>query len=566
MGRARPITDNQAHLQVIREGMMDTMRPGGSGYAVSIGAPYQMAGKTGTAQVVSRKGVNAVDPRNLPMHLRHRSLFVGFAPADNPSIVLAIAVEGGGYGASTAAPIARKIFDAWLLGKMPQLTAEEAAAAGDAETARWRRPATPTARLRRPRRKRRPPRRARNAGTGRTGAAAMMAFLHWLGDLAHRLVRTLDWPLCAALGALMAFGLLVMHSAGGPHLVMAQGSRFAVGVLAMWGISRISPLRLRAWTPLIYALSMLPLLAVFVIGTGKYGRQWLNLGLFYLQPAELLKISMPMMAAWYLHQRPLPPRLFTVLVTAVIIGVPTGLIMLQPDFGTAVLIAASGVFVLYLAGLSVVVRHRRGVRRGDRRAGDVCADRLVLHAASVPEGPHPDLPRPGKRPAQRRLEHHPVQDRDRLRRLERQGLGPGQPVAPELHPRADHRLRLLGAERGIRLDRRGHRAGAVSVRGGALPVDRGQRARYLFAADRRRHRPVVLRLRAGQRRHDFRPAAGGRRADAADELWRHLGGVVAGRAGRGDGGEGLSPGERGLLIRRMLIRINRPVIKQGHTP
>ena len=179
----------------------------------------------------------------------------------------------------------------------------------------------------------------------------MMAFLHWLGDLAHRLVRTLDWPLCAALGALMAFGLLVMHSAGGPHLVMAQGSRFAVGVLAMWGISRISPLRLRAWTPLIYALSMLPLLAVFVIGTGKYGRQWLNLGLFYLQPAELLKISMPMMAAWYLHQRPLPPRLFTVLVTAVIIGVPTGLVMLQPDFGTGVLIAASGAFVLLLAGL-----------------------------------------------------------------------------------------------------------------------------------------------------------------------------------------------------------------------
>ncbi|WP_288730093.1 penicillin-binding protein 2 [uncultured Pseudoxanthomonas sp.] len=131
----RPITDNPAHLQVIREGMMDTMRPGGSGYAVSIGAPYAMAGKTGTAQVVSRKGANAVDPRNLPMHLRHRSLFVGFAPADNPSIVVAIAVEGGGYGASTAAPIARKIFDAWLLGKMPQgLTAEEAAAAGDAET------------------------------------------------------------------------------------------------------------------------------------------------------------------------------------------------------------------------------------------------------------------------------------------------------------------------------------------------------------------------------------------------------------------------------------------------
>ncbi|HBK45148.1 MAG TPA: penicillin-binding protein 2, partial [Xanthomonadaceae bacterium] len=76
-------------------------------------------GKTGTAQVVSRKGVAAVDPRSLPMHLRHRSLFVGFAPADNPTIALMVAVEGGGYGGSTAAPIARKIFDAWLLGKLP---------------------------------------------------------------------------------------------------------------------------------------------------------------------------------------------------------------------------------------------------------------------------------------------------------------------------------------------------------------------------------------------------------------------------------------------------------------
>jgi penicillin-binding protein 2 len=53
------------------------------------------------------------------MHLRHRSLFVGFAPAENPVIAVAIAVEGGGYGGSAAAPIARKLFDAWLLGKMP---------------------------------------------------------------------------------------------------------------------------------------------------------------------------------------------------------------------------------------------------------------------------------------------------------------------------------------------------------------------------------------------------------------------------------------------------------------
>ncbi|WP_434031074.1 penicillin-binding protein 2 [[Pseudomonas] boreopolis] len=118
-GPTKPISDNPGNLQWVREGMMDTMRPGGGAYSVAIGAPYQMAGKTGTAQVVSRKGTAAVNPRSLPMHLRHRSLFEGFAPAENPTIAVAIAVEGGGYGVSTAAPIARKIFDAWLLGRLP---------------------------------------------------------------------------------------------------------------------------------------------------------------------------------------------------------------------------------------------------------------------------------------------------------------------------------------------------------------------------------------------------------------------------------------------------------------
>ncbi len=119
-GRTLPVSPSAAHVQAVREGMMATMQPGGSGARMAAGAPYVIAGKTGTAQVVSRKGTAAVDPRSLPMHLRHRSLFVGFAPADNPVIAIAVAVEGGGYGGSAAAPIARKVFDAWLLGKMPE--------------------------------------------------------------------------------------------------------------------------------------------------------------------------------------------------------------------------------------------------------------------------------------------------------------------------------------------------------------------------------------------------------------------------------------------------------------
>lgn len=114
------ITDNPANLRAVQEGMVATMGPGGTGRAMAAGAPYLMAGKTGTAQKISRKGSQSFDPHSLPYHLRHQALFVGYAPADNPTIVVAISVEHGGFGGSTAAPIARKIFDAWLLGKMPE--------------------------------------------------------------------------------------------------------------------------------------------------------------------------------------------------------------------------------------------------------------------------------------------------------------------------------------------------------------------------------------------------------------------------------------------------------------
>lgn len=183
----------------------------------------------------------------------------------------------------------------------------------------------------------------------------MKNVLRWLLDLAWRATRTLDWPLCLALVTLMGIGLAVLYSAGGasggPALLKAQGVRFAVGLAAMWALSRVSVVRLRAWSPGVYLLAMLPLLAVLLVGTGKHGRHWLDLGLFYLQPSELLKIALPMMVAWYLNQRPLPPRPATVLAAGVLIVLPTALILLQPDFGTAMLIAASGMFVLLLSGL-----------------------------------------------------------------------------------------------------------------------------------------------------------------------------------------------------------------------
>ena len=118
------ITENANNLRVIQEGMEMTVNgPGGTARVMSVGAPYRIAGKTGTAQVVNRRAM-AVNPKSLPLHQRHRALFVGYAPAEDPTIAVAVMVEGGGYGAATAAPIARKIFDAYLLGKMPEVPVE----------------------------------------------------------------------------------------------------------------------------------------------------------------------------------------------------------------------------------------------------------------------------------------------------------------------------------------------------------------------------------------------------------------------------------------------------------
>lgn len=103
-------------LQAIKTGMEATMHTRrGTGWAIAAGSPYLIAGKTGTVQKISRKGNLSFDPKNLPLHLRHQALFIGYAPADNPKIAVVVVVEHGGYGASSAGPIARKMMDAYLL-------------------------------------------------------------------------------------------------------------------------------------------------------------------------------------------------------------------------------------------------------------------------------------------------------------------------------------------------------------------------------------------------------------------------------------------------------------------
>jgi penicillin-binding protein 2 len=110
--------------------MVDVTRPGGTAVRAAQGAPYLVAGKTGTAQVVGMKAGEKYDEKRVKEQHRDHALFIAYAPADDPKIALAVLVENGGHGGSTAAPIAREVFDFHLLGKRPErkqpLSPEEA--------------------------------------------------------------------------------------------------------------------------------------------------------------------------------------------------------------------------------------------------------------------------------------------------------------------------------------------------------------------------------------------------------------------------------------------------------
>ncbi|HVK56039.1 MAG TPA: penicillin-binding protein 2 [Burkholderiales bacterium] len=114
------------HLELVKAAMVDVLRPGGTAALAAKGAGYVIAGKTGTAQVIGMKqGEKYVESR-IAERFRDHALFVAFAPAESPKLALAVLVENGGHGGSAAAPIARQVFDYYLLGKKPSKPAEEA--------------------------------------------------------------------------------------------------------------------------------------------------------------------------------------------------------------------------------------------------------------------------------------------------------------------------------------------------------------------------------------------------------------------------------------------------------
>jgi len=164
----------------------------------------------------------------------------------------------------------------------------------------------------------------------------------------------LDGPLTLGLLALCAFGLVVVYSAGGQDLdlVLRQALRMGIAWAALVALANVPPHLLRLWAPWLFVVGIALLLAVDVAGVvGKGAQRWLDLGVIRFQPSELMKLAVPMAVGWYLHDKPLPPSFGQLLVSAVIVGIPTVLTALQPDLGTALLIAAAGIFAIYCSGI-----------------------------------------------------------------------------------------------------------------------------------------------------------------------------------------------------------------------
>ncbi|AWL11447.1 Rod shape-determining protein RodA [Saliniradius amylolyticus] len=165
----------------------------------------------------------------------------------------------------------------------------------------------------------------------------------------------IDGPLLAALLLLMGVGLAVIYSAGGQdwQLVSRQLTRLGVALLVMVVVAQIPPLAYRRLSIHFYVVGVLMLVGVLLFGvTGKGAQRWLDLGFMRFQPSEIMKLAMPMMLAWFISRQPLPPRFLSILAGLVLVTVPTLLIAKQPDLGTSLLIASSGLFVLFLAGVS----------------------------------------------------------------------------------------------------------------------------------------------------------------------------------------------------------------------
>jgi rod shape determining protein RodA len=184
------------------------------------------------------------------------------------------------------------------------------------------------------------------------------AFPHSRGDLSfgERLLQrlNLDGPLLLAIVVLALMGLAILYGASNEDagMVYRQAIRLVLSFVVLLAVAQISPQFLRLWSPWLFTLGLLLLL--FTLHSGHIGRgaqRWLGFSFARFQPSEIMKIAVPMMVAWYLHEKPLPPNWKQLLPLAAMIFIPVLLVAIEPDLGTALLILSAGAFGVFLAGL-----------------------------------------------------------------------------------------------------------------------------------------------------------------------------------------------------------------------
>ena len=164
----------------------------------------------------------------------------------------------------------------------------------------------------------------------------------------------IDFPLFLAFMAIFIVSLATIYSASNSSIdaVVNQGIKILISISAMVVVAQFSPLsyaRVGTW---LYFLCILLLILVLVIGETRNGAtRWLNIGITSFQPSELMKIAMPLMIARYISRGALPPDVSSVALSIIIVLIPSYLIMQQPDLGTSILIAFSGLVVIFLSGL-----------------------------------------------------------------------------------------------------------------------------------------------------------------------------------------------------------------------
>jgi rod shape determining protein RodA len=174
-----------------------------------------------------------------------------------------------------------------------------------------------------------------------------------IGTLLRKL--HIDIPLLIGLLLISMLSFVILYSASGQDMdvLMRQAARVGLAFFLMTALAHVDPYQFKRYSALLFGIGIVLLIAVLVLGQiGKGAQRWLDLGFFRFQPSEMIKITTPMMIAWYLSEHPLPPRAKDLFIATLLIIVPTLLIAKQPDLGTALLVASSGAAVLFFAGLS----------------------------------------------------------------------------------------------------------------------------------------------------------------------------------------------------------------------